>query len=64
MTHDIPSPEDVRQRRAERLAALVEALAASKQSLRATMRPDAFQRMIERMAEQQLIYEEFGREPR
>jgi predicted regulator of Ras-like GTPase activity (Roadblock/LC7/MglB family) len=64
MTRDIPSPEDVRQQRAERLAALVQAMTEAHQSLRATMAPDEFHRMMVRMAEQQLIYEEFGHEPR
>lgn len=64
MTNDTPSSEEVSAERVERLAALVRSLAAANQSLRATMSSDEFHRTIERMAEQQLIYEEFGREPR
>jgi hypothetical protein len=64
MKHDIPSPEDIPRQRAERHAALVQALTVVNQARRTTMAPERFRQMIERMAEQQLIYEEFGREPR
>ena len=64
MTNDVPDPDETRLRRAERRAALMEALTVVNQAQRAAMSPEQFRRMIEHMAEQQLIYEEFGSEPR
>ena len=64
MSQESPTPDDAQLRRDERRAALVAALTVVNQARRATMSAEEFDRMIGHMAEQQLIYEEFGSEPR
>jgi hypothetical protein len=63
MSADPTSPGDAELHRAERRAAIVAELTAAHRARVSDMADDEFQAMIERMAEHQLIYEEFGSEP-
>lgn len=49
-------------RRAERLAQIVERLTAENRPLTPTMKEPHFRAMVERMAEHQLIYEEYAQQ--
>ena len=53
---------DAATRRSARLAELVVALAREHRPLAPTMTRHEFDAMVQRMAEQQLLYEEFGDE--
>ena len=58
-----PEPEiDAATRRATRMAELLVELTAEHQPLAPTMSEPEFHAMIRRLAEQQLLYEEFGDE--
>ena len=63
MSEDQITPDDAARRRAERRAEIVAELAAAHRARVPDMPEADFQAMIERMAEHQLIYEEFGSEP-
>jgi hypothetical protein len=58
-----PEPEvDAATRRATRLAELLAELTQANRPLAPTMSQAEFQAMVQRLAEQQLLYEEFGDE--
>ena len=64
MSEDPNDPRDADERRAHRRAEIIAELTAAHRA-RVPDMPDAdFRAMIERMAEHQLIYEEFGSEPK
>ena len=58
------TPHTVEQRRSARLAELIRDLAIANRPLTPTMSDVRFRAMIERMAEHQLLYEEYGRDDR
>jgi hypothetical protein len=51
---------DAVARRASRLAEIIEDLTNANRSLSPAMSETSFRAMVQRMAEQQLLYEEFG----
>jgi hypothetical protein len=58
-----PEPEvDAATRRATRMAELLAELTAANRPLAPTMSEPEFRAMVQRLAEQQLLYEEFGDE--
>lgn len=59
---DPESEVDAATRRAKRLVELVAELTASNRPLAPTMSEAEFHAMVHRLAEQQLLYEEFGDE--
>jgi hypothetical protein len=64
MSEDSIDPRDAEERRAERRAEIVAELTAAHRARVPDMPDGEFRAMIERMAEHQLIYEEFGSEPK
>jgi hypothetical protein len=63
MSEDQNDPRDADERRADRRAEIITELSSAHRARVPNMLDGAFQAMIERMAEHQLIYEEFGSEP-
>jgi hypothetical protein len=63
MSVDSTGPGDAERQRAERRAEIVAELSAAHRARVPDMEDEDFQGMIERMAEHQLIYEDFGSEP-
>ena len=59
---DPESDVDAAARRAKRMAELLAQLAEANRPLAPTMSEPEFHAMIQRLAEQQLLYEEFGDE--
>jgi hypothetical protein len=64
MSEDLDDSRDAEERRAERRAEIIAELSAAHRARVPDMPDDDFRAMIERMAEHQLIYEEFGSEPK
>ena len=60
MSEDPNDSRDAAARRAERRAEIVAELTAAHRARVPDMPDEDFQAMVERMAEHQLIYEEFG----
>ena len=58
------TPHTVEQRRTTRLAELIRDLTIANRPLTPNMSEATFRAMIERMAEHQLLYEEYGRDDR
>ena len=63
MSEDSNDPRGAEERRAERRVEIVAELTAAHRGRVPDMPDDEFRAMIERMAEHQLIYEDFGSEP-